>query len=319
MKELVFNVKSVGIIFLLIIFPLFANSFWLVQIGSQTFIYGIIVLGLTFLAGFGGIVSLAQMVVAGFSGYLVAILGVNSANLGLGWHWIWVVLIAICLGTIFGTLVGLISVRTEGIYTIMITLAIAVGFFYFTRQNYAIFNGFNGYAGIKAPNINDINLREPIYFYYLCLGIALICYFGIAYIIRSTFGIALQGVRDSERRMYSLGFSAIHYRILAYTIASFLAAIGGVLLVWMNDRVDPSSIGIGPTIDVLIMAVVGGVTHPLGAFVGTLAFILLDNFAIDLINRERFNTVIGLFFLLVLLFSPNGIMGMLSSFNKHRS
>ena len=122
---------SVLIVVLLIAVPLVANSFWLVQIGAQTFIYGIIALGLTLLAGCGGMVSLAQMTVAGFAGYLVSILGINSVNLGLDWPWPMVVLSAITVATVFGTLIGLLSVRTDGIYTIMITLAIATGFFLF--------------------------------------------------------------------------------------------------------------------------------------------------------------------------------------------
>src|SRR3546814_16139593 len=93
------------------------------------------------LGGYGGMVSLAQLTVAGFAGYLVAIPGDNSVGvMGLGWPWWVTVPVAILGAALFGTLIGLISVRTEGIYTIMITLAIAVAFFYFVRQNYDLFN-----------------------------------------------------------------------------------------------------------------------------------------------------------------------------------
>lgn len=294
---------------LLVSFPLVANSFLLIQIGAQTFIYGIIALGLTFLAGYGGMVSLAQMTIAGFAGYLVAILGVNSAGLGLGWPWPVVVVASILAAAMFGTLIGVLSVRTEGIYTIMITLAIATGFFYFTRQNYTIFNGFTGYAGIKAPIIAGFDLREPTRFYYLALTVAGFSYFAVVYLVRSTFGIALQGVRDNARRMKALGFDVRAHQVSAYTIASVLAALGGILTVWMNDRIDPASIGVGPTIDILIIAVIGGLGHPIGAFIGALIFTLLDNFAIDLIDRQRFNTVIGSVFLFIVLFSPDGVIG----------
>lgn len=294
---------------LLVAFPLIANSFWLVQIGAQTFIYGIIALGLILLAGYGGMVSLAQITVAGLAGYSVAILGVNSGGLGLGWPLPIVVIAALIIATIFGTLIGLLSVRTEGIYTIMITLAIATGFFYFTRQNYAIFNGFTGFAGIKAPIIGGFDLREPTRFYYFSLIFAALAYLAVTYLVRSTFGVALQGVRDNARRMEALGFHVKAHRISTYAIASVLAAIGGILTVWMNDRIDPSSIGIGPAIDILVIAVIGGLGHPVGAFIGALIFTLLDNFAIDLIDRERFNTVIGSVFLLIVLFSPDGVIG----------
>jgi len=300
---------AVVIAVVLVAFPFTANSFWLVQIGAQTFIYGIIALGLTLLAGYGGMVSLAQMVVAGLAGYLIAILGVNSGGLGLGWPWPIVVIAAIASATVFGTLIGVLSVRTEGIYTIMITLAIATGFFYFTRQNYTIFNGFTGFAGIKAPVIGGFDLREPTRFYYLSLSLAAAGYFAVAYLVRSTFGVALQGVRDNARRMEALGYHVKAHRISAYAIASVLAAVGGILTVWMNDRIDPASIGVGPTIDILVIAVIGGLGHPIGAFIGALIFTLLDNFAVTLVGHERFNTVIGTVFLLIVLFSPDGIIG----------
>jgi len=294
---------------LLVAFPLVANSFLLVQIGAQTFIYGIIALGLTLLAGYGGMVSLAQMTVAGAAGYSMAILGVNSAGSGLGWDWPAVAISALVIATVFGTLIGMLSVRTEGIYTIMITLAIATGFFYFTRQNYEVFNGFTGFAGIKAPVIGGYDMREPTRFYYLSLGLAAAGYCAVTYLVRSTFGVALQGVRDNARRMEALGYHVKMHRISAYAIASVLAAVGGILTVWMNDRIDPASIGVGPAIDILVIAVIGGLGHPVGAFIGALIFTLLDNFAITLVGHERFNTVIGTVFLLIVLFSPDGIIG----------
>src|SRR3546814_18562937 len=87
--------------------------------------------------------------------------------MGLGWPWWVTVPVAILGAALFGTLIGLISVRTEGIYTIMITLAIAVAFSYFVRQNYDLFNGFNGYAGVAPPTLLGIYWRDPVPFYYL--------------------------------------------------------------------------------------------------------------------------------------------------------
>ena len=141
--------------------------------------------------------------------------------------------------------------------------------------------------------VAGIDLREPAYFYYLSLMMAAVSFFSIAYLVRSNFGIALQGLRDNARRMEALGFHVVAHRILTYSIASILAAVGGVLMVWMNGRIDSASIGVGPTIDILVMAIIGGLGHPIGAFIGALIFTLSDNFAINLIDHERFNTVIG--------------------------
>ncbi len=210
----------------------------------------------------------------------------------------------------FSALIGAISVRTEGIYTIMITLAIAVGFFYFTRQNYAIFNGFNGFAGIEPPRVFGVDWRGPLPFYYLCLGVAVLAYAFVLYISRSTYGLSLQAVRDNARRMEALGFHVAGHRLFAWVIAGAIAGVGGVLSVWFNGRISPGSIGVGPVIDILVIAVIGGLRRPIGPFLGALIFVLLENFAIDLIDRDRFNTVIGLSFLAIVLFSPDGVLGL---------
>jgi branched-chain amino acid transport system permease protein len=294
----------------LLVYPWMASPFWIVQVGAQTFFLGLIALSLMFLAGYGGMVSLVQMTVAGCAGYMLAIHGANSADLGAGWPWWAAIPVSLLIATLFGTFVGAISVRTAGIYTIMITLAIAVAFFYFARQNYAVFNGFTGFAGIEPPPLFGLSWREPMPFYYLCLAVAVVCYSAVLYLSRSPFGISLQAIRDNPRRMESLGFHVILHRVLAYTIAGFIAALGGILLTWFNGRISPGTISTGPIIDILVIAVLGGLRHPMGPFLGALVFVLLDNFAIDLIARERFNTVIGVTFLAVVLFSPDGLLGL---------
>ncbi|QEX19037.1 ABC transporter ATP-binding protein [Hypericibacter terrae] len=294
----------------LLVYPLIASDFWIVQIGAQTFFLGLIALSLTLLAGYGGMVSLAQLATAGVAAYMYAIFGQNSANLGLDWPW-WVVIpLALAIAVLFATLVGALSVRTEGIYTIMITLAISVAFFYFCQQNYSIFNGFKGYAGIAPPHVFGVDWRAPVPFYFLALGLGAFGYFGVLWLSRSTFGIALQAVRDNPRRMAALGFNVRAHRIAAYAVAGLLAGLGGLLLVWYNGRISPGTIGVGGAINILVIAILGGLRRPIGPFIGALFFVLLDNFAIDLIDRERFNLVIGIAFLAVVLFSPDGVLGL---------
>ena len=106
---------------------------------------------LLFPGGYGGMVSLAQMTVAGLAGYVVAIYGTSSmASISLGWPWWLAVPFALFWATVFAAAVGWLSVRTEGIYTIMITLAIGVAFFYLAQQNYTVFNGFGGQEYLKS-------------------------------------------------------------------------------------------------------------------------------------------------------------------------
>ena len=295
----------------LVAYPGFASDFFTLQIGAYSLILGSVALSLMLLAGYGGMVSLAQLSVAGLAGYLVAILGDNSVGvMGLGWPWWVTVPVAIGAAATFGALIGAISVRTEGIYTIMITLAIAVAFFYFVRQNYVLFNGFTGFAGVEPPTLFGIHWRDPAPFYYLSLAVAGAFFCAVVYASRSPFGLALQAIRDNPRRMRALGFDVALHRIAACFLAGLVAGTAGVLLVWFNGRISPGSVGVEGIIDILVIAVVGGLRHPLGPFLGAVLFVLLENFAIDLIDRERFNTVIGLAFLAVVLFSPDGLLGL---------
>ncbi len=302
--------------FILLIMPLIASNFVLFQIFGWSFILGMIALSLMFLAGYGGMVSLVQMTVAGFAGYMLAIFGESAiTSISLGWPW-WIALpIAILIATAFGTLSGALAVRTEGIYTIMITLAIAAAFFYFTRQNYVVFNGFSGFNGVLPPKLFGVDWRGGTAFYYLTLFWAVVGYLAVLYVSRSPFGLALQGVRDNPRRMAALGFNVTAHRIAAYAFASVIAAIGGILLVWSNAQISPGTAGIGPVIDILIIAVVGGIGRPIGPFIGALIYVLLRTFAIDVLvglglDGQRFQLLIGLGFLVIVFWSPDGVLGL---------
>ncbi|NNE21113.1 MAG: branched-chain amino acid ABC transporter permease [Rhizobiales bacterium] len=305
---------AVGMI--LLFMPAFASDFVLFQIFGWAFILGMIALSLMFLGGYGGMVSLAQMSVAACAAYMLAIFGDSAiSQISLGWPWWIAVPIALIVATVFGTITGALAVRTEGIYTIMITLAIASAFFYFTRQNYVIFNGFSGFNGVLPPDLFGVDWRSPVPFYYLTLFWAAAAYFAVLYVSRSPFGLALQGVRDNARRMEALGFNVTAHRIAAYSFASLIAAVAGILLVWLNAQVSPGTAGIGQVVDILIIAVVGGLGRPIGPFIGAIIYVLLRTFALDFLVSiglagERFQLLIGLGFLVIVFWSPDGILGL---------
>jgi branched-chain amino acid transport system permease protein len=294
-----------------VLYPFVASPFFTYQIGAQSLALGLIALSLTFLGGYGGMVSLAQMSVAGVAGYCMAIFGTSSvATISLGWPWWLAASLSIVNATVFAAIVGWLSVRTEGIYTIMITLAIGVAFFYLAQQNYTVFNGFGGFSKTAAPELLGIDFKQPVPFYFVALGCALAGYLLVRHLVRAPFGIALQGIRDNPRRMASLGFHVTAHRVAAYAVSGLLAAVGGVLMVWYNGRISPGTINLAQMISILIIAVLGGMKHPIGAFIGAIVYVLLQNFAIDLFVRERFNLVIGGVFLAIVLFSPDGLLGL---------
>jgi len=302
--------RHVIVLAFLVAYPWFATPFFTYQIGAQALALGLIALSLTFLGGYGGMISLAQMTVAGIAGYMVAIFGTAATDgVSLGWPWWLAVLLGIAVATLAATFIGWLSVRTEGIYTIMITLAIGMAFYYLVLQNYAVFNGFQGKQKVFPPTLAGMYWRDPTPFYYLALFWALAGYLFVVYLARAPFGIALQGIRDNPRRMHALGFNVTAHRVAAHAVAGAIAAVGGVLFTWYNGLVTPGSVGTSWLINILIIAVLGGLRHPVGAFLGAIVFVLLQNFAIDVIDRERFNLVIGAVFLAIVLFSRDGLLG----------
>ena len=195
----------------------------------------------------------------------------------------------------------------------MLTLALAMGFFYVVLQNYEIFGGHIGFAGILGPTGSP--RENPAAFYYLCLVSATLVYLGLRYLVRSQLGLTFQGIRDNPRRMRALGYRVGLHRIALFAIGGFVAGVSGVLGVWYRGNISPGIVDLTRTIDVLIIAVIGGLGYPIGAFVGAVVFILIDVFASSVkvfgfSFDERFNTLIGLGFVLIVLVAPNGLVGL---------
>ena len=302
----------------LVVYPLVMPRFWVLSIGSNALILGIVALSLIFMAGYGGMVSLAQAALAGFAAYMVALAYLvpsttgSGSDVGFGLPAIPSALIALVLATLAGALVGAISSRSYGIYFLMLTVALAMGFFYVVLQNYEVFGGHIGFAGVLGPTGSP--RENPAAFYYLCLVSAALVYLGLRYLVRSQLGLTFQGIRDNPRRMRALGYRVGLHRITLFAIAGFVAGVSGVLGVWYRGNISPGIVDLTRTIDVLIVAVMGGLGYPIGAFVGAVVFILIDVFAssvkiLGFSFDERFNTLVGLGFVIIVLVAPNGLVG----------
>ena len=165
------------------------------------------------------------------------------------------------------------------------------------------------------PDLFGVNWRGPVAFYYLTLFWATLAFLSVLYLARAPFGMTLQGIRDNPRRMAALGYNVTAHRVAAYTFAALLAGIGGILLTWQSAQISPGTAGIGPVIDVLVVAVIGGLRHPIGPFIGAFVYVILKTFAIDAlvaigISGERFNLLIGIGFLIIVFWSPDGLLGL---------
>jgi branched-chain amino acid transport system permease protein len=304
------------------------SSYWSHTILTETFIFGIAAASLVFLSAYGGMVSLAQTALFGIAGIILGNLatkggpGGTSKGLHLGWNPTLAVIAAIALTTAIGLIGGVVAARSAGIYFLMITLTFSVIAWYTLGQVTNI-SGFSGIGGINryTPGwLGDV-LAHPNRLYYLSLGVAVFAYVVIRYLVRTPFGLSLQGVRDEPIRAASLGYNVPLHRTVAFGFGAFLASLGGVLYAWFAGQVAPDDVALPTTINLLIMAVIGGLLRIEGAWIGAFVFFVMQNeitttthvpllgFGGTLFGGS-FNTIIGIIFLAIVVVSPDGLLGL---------
>jgi branched-chain amino acid transport system permease protein len=294
--------------------PVLVDGYWVGNLLTQALILGIAAVSLVFLSAYGGMVSLAQVALYGVAGFVVGNLSTNgnTKGLNLGWSPWWGAVLGIAIATALALVFGALASRSAGIYFLMITLTFAVIAYLFFGQ-VTTFSGFGGISGIPAPRLIGNVEAHQNRLYYIALGAGICVYALLRYLVRTPFGLTLQGLRDDPVRMSSLGYNVMLHRTLSFGLAGFVAAVGGVLFVWWNGHIDPASIDVGATIDVLVIAVIGGLYRLEGAWLGAFVFVVLNNY-VQRIGfwslNTRFETVIGAFFLLVVLVSPGGLIGL---------
>ncbi len=322
-KTVVERMIGVGVLVLALVGPQFVTDFWMDTVLTQTFILGIGAASLVFLSAYGGMISLAQAALMGIAGYALGNMvsqrgpGGETKGLTLGWDPTLAVVLAILLAVGIGLLFGAVASRSFGIYFLMLTLTYSVIAYLFVSQVTQV-GGFSPIAGIDeyTPGfVGDVvNDRQRLY--YVALGVAIVTYVLIRYLVRTPFGISLQGIRDEPLRMASLGYNVALHRTLAFGIGALVAAVGGVLFAWWSGQLSPSNIGLQATIELLVIAVIGGLIRIEGAWLGAFAYIVINNEVTNRIPSDglpviggTFNTVIGLIFLGIVIVSPDGLMG----------
>ena len=291
--------------------PLIFSDYWVATLLTQTMFLGIVAASLIFLSADGGMVSLAQVAIYGIAGFALGNLTTtgNTKGMNLGWDPVLGIVVAIVIAVLVALVFGALASRSYGIYFLMITLVFSVIANLFFGQVTSI-SGFGGISGIPIPDFFN-RTAHPNRLYFATLLVAALVYVGLRYVGRTPFGLALKGIRDDPVRMRSLGYRVTLHRLLAFGLAGFVAALGGILFVWWNAQIAPSTIDLTATIDVLLIAVIGGMFRLEGAWVGALVFVLINNYAQDVgFVAERFHTLIGVIFLVIVLVSPDGLVGL---------
>ncbi len=315
---------GIGAIVVAVLAPLIFTDFWVNSILTQALILGIGAASLIFLSAYGGMISLAQTGLMGIAGYALAnmvtqkVPGGETKGLLLGWDPTLSLVLAIALTVAIGLVFGAVASRSYGIYFLMLTLTYTVIAFLFVGS-VTLIGGFSPVAGVDdyTPAFIGKIVSDRQRLYFIALIAAVFVYLLIRYLIRTPFGVALQGIRDDPVRMASLGYNVALHRTLAFGIGAFVAAIGGVLYAWWFGQLSPTTMGLDATIQMLIIAVLGGLRRIEGAWLGAVAFLAISNTVTNHIPSDglpiiggTFNTVIGFIFLAIVIVSPDGLMGL---------
>ena len=300
-KNLGLIVTSGFVAIVLLVFPYFASNFQVFLL-TRIVITSLASMSLILLAGYGGMLSFAQISFYGISAYSIGILVMNN-----GFAFGPAIFISLIICLIIGALLGLIVVRTKGYYFIMMTLSFSQLVYLCALQWVELTGGFNGITGIPPIELFGYPFTGNLRIYYLSLVVTVLCYLSLKRIAASSFGLALQGVRDNERKMAALGFNTIWIKYCAFVMGIFFASLGGVLAIAFYGMISPGAVMLNSAVLLLFVALIGGITKFEGAFVGSVVYVLLEDFFSQ--YTERHMMIIGIVFILVVLFMPKGILG----------
>ena len=322
------NVVIAVLMLLLAAMPVYAavtaNTF-LVTLFTRVIILGMAATSLNLILGYGGMVSFGHAVYLGIGGYAVGIVAQEGASSGfLQWP------VAILVSALFALLVGALSLRTRGVYFIMITLAFAQLVYYFGvgLDRYGADDGLT--IRTRSQFAGLLNLSDRAQFYYLCLALLVVTIYLIARLVNSRFGMVIQGARSNDRRMRAIGFATFRYRLTAFVIAGAICGLAGALLANHTGFISPATMHWTRSGDLIVMVVLGGMASSFGPLIGAVALLSLEE-ALPVLIRvsaspvfgdaavrmaEYWQIVLGPLFLLVVLFARGGIDGLLAGMRR---
>ncbi len=291
---------------------------FLISLFSRILIYALVALSLDLILGFGGMVSLGHAAFFGAGAYVVAILAFHgaegSALFGLPTGITgtedaiisWPAAIGISAGLAF--VIGAISLRTSGVYFIMITLAFAqmMYFFFISLEKYG---GDDGLSMVQRNRFGGLDLSDDATFYYVCLGLLLLSFAFSRRLVKSRFGMVIRGCKENERRMRALGFPVYRYKLTCFVIAGAVAGLAGGLIANQTEFVSPNLMHWTVSGEIMIMVILGGMGTLFGPIFGAAAYLLLEE--VLSIYTEHWMLFLGPALIAVVLFARRGLVGWL--------
>ena len=281
---------------------MFGAQVYIVDLFTRVMIFAIAALGLDLIVGYGALVSFGHAAFVGLGAYAVGILaahGINETLVALP--------VALLVATLFALATGAVSLRTQGVYFIMITLAFGQ-MAYFTASSLAPYGGDDGLTiHVRDTLAGFAVLKDHRAFYYIVLACLLGCYLACRAIVVSRFGRVFRGARENPTRLAALGFDVYRFQLVAYAISGALGGLAGFLLANHTDFVSPAYMSWQRSGELIIMVLLGGLGRLHGAIIGAIAFLLIEEWLSGV--TEHWKMIFGPFLVLVVLFARGGLIG----------
>lgn len=299
-------VLGAGLVLLALVPPLagLLNQPFYVDLFRRVMIFAIAAVSLDLILGFGGMVSFGHAAYLGVGAYAVGVLAHHGVTNGFA-QWT----LAVAASMVVALVIGAVSIRTSGIYFIMITLAFTQMLYYLgiSIEEYGGDNGMSLPARSQFPGL--IDLRSPAAFYYLVLAV-LVLFLVLGHrLVNARFGMVIRGARSNEQRMRAIGFSPFRYKLAAFAIAGGMGGVAGALLVNQTEYLTPDFMHWTRSGEIMFMVILGGMGTLVGPVIGALAFLLLE----DVLSSwtAHWQIIMGPILVLVVLFAKRGLFGLL--------
>lgn len=279
------------------IFPFVASTF-ILRLATLALVSALFAMSIDLMAGYAGLVSLGHAGVLGSAMYGVGYVA-SKTDGGFALQ----LLVGFTAGIVASVIFGLMAMRSSGVYFILITIAQGMIVWGLATLLVKITGAENGLPGIRRPVVVETEFR----FYFVALAVVLVCSVGLFIVVRSPLGFALKGLRESETRMRMLGHNTTWLKFQMFMLSGFFATIAGMLLVYLNEFVNPTDVILASSALPVLMTILGGIGTLVGPFIGAFVVVFLRNYVS--LQVDRWQSIMGLTFILVVLFAREGLVG----------
>jgi branched-chain amino acid transport system permease protein len=303
--------SGLAVLAVLLFLPLGLSSYQ-TGLATKMLILALFAMSLDLLLGYAGLASLGHAAFFGVAAYAVGLLTLRA-----GWN-AWLAFpAALTVATLTGALYGLLALRARGSYFLMITLALAQVLWGIAFGWRTMTGGDDGLPNVPRPELAlPWSLADTLPFYYFTLGVVAVATVLLVCIVRSPFGYALRGIRESESRMLALGYNAWRYKYLAFVLAATFAGLSGLLYAYYNRFVGIEYLHVVRSAEALLMVILGGAGTLVGPAIGAALIVLLENVISN--YTQRWLLILGAIYVVVTLVAPRGLMGLVQERLRRR-